>query len=62
MTAAPHSIQPGTEPVKCIGCGRFVGLPEMENQTAKFYFEPDNHYGPERCEWTCARCAAQEAT
>ena len=44
------------EPVKCVGCGRFISYDDMTNGAASFYFEPDNHFGPERSEWTCKEC------
>ena len=47
------------EPVKCVGCGKFVSYAEMSDGSASYYFEPDNHFGPEVSEWTCARCAAE---
>ena len=44
---------------KCISCGRFLSYAEMEGG-AEFYFEPDNEFGRERSEWTCARCVEEE--
>ena len=42
---------------KCAVCGRFVPYSEMEPEGgAKFYFEPDSHFGPEVSEWTCHNC------
>ena len=46
-------------PVKCVSCGKFVGYDEMTDGSASFYFEPDNHFGPEVSEWTCKRCVAE---
>jgi hypothetical protein len=48
--------------VKCCTCGRFVGLHEMASGAAKFHFVPDNHFGPEETEWTCGKCAKEEAS
>ncbi len=45
--------------VKCAACGRFVSYTEMSDGTASYYFEPDNHFGPEISEWTCAICVAE---
>lgn len=45
---------------KCVSCGRFVPFSQMGGGGAEFYFEPDNHFGPERSEWTCARCVEKE--
>ena len=46
--------------VKCVsGPGRFVSFAEMQDDSAKFHFEPDSHKGPEVSEWTCAACAAK---
>lgn len=43
--------------IKCDACGRFISYAEMqEGGGARFYFEPDSHRGPERCEWTCEQC------
>lgn len=46
---------------KCVACGRFIPYREMEDRTARFYFEPDSIKGPEISEWTCAECVAAEA-
>ena len=46
---------------KCAVCGRFISYAQMgEGGKATFYFEPDSHFGPEICEWTCAKCADAE--
>ena len=48
----------GEQPIKCISCGRFIPYSDMdpERGPASFYFEPDNEFGRERSEWTCAAC------
>ena len=47
--------------VKCARCGRFVGYDETtEGGGASVHFEPDSHFGPEICEWTCATCVRAE--
>jgi hypothetical protein len=46
--------------IKCAGCGRFVSLAEMQDDSAVFHFEPDSHFGPEVSEWVCAACAAKD--
>lgn len=49
--------------VKCIDCGKFIPNEQLgEGGGAKFYFEPDNHFGPERSEWTCKACVEKERT
>lgn len=47
---------------KCIACGKFVPYSQMEERGgASFYFEPDNEFGRERSEWTCAECVKRES-
>ncbi len=48
------------ETIRCVCCGRFIPYSDMdpEKGPASFYFEPDNHFGPERSEWTCAKCSS----
>lgn len=47
--------------IQCVSCGRFIAYKEMvEGGGAEFYFEPDNHFSQERCEWTCKKCALKE--
>lgn len=41
---------------RCIYCGRFIGLNELENETAKAYTEPDTEYGPETTEAWHLKC------
>lgn len=48
------------QPVRCVECGQFISLQSAIDGTAHHEFEPDNHFGPERSEWTCKRCAAKE--
>ena len=55
----PHS-QPDSAPIRCFDCGKFVSYDNMESGAARFYFVPDNHFGPERSEWTCAKCVIAE--
>lgn len=43
-------------PEQCVDCGRFMSKHDFEH--GKHFFEPDNHFGPERSEWTCATCTA----
>jgi hypothetical protein len=49
----PWSFLP---PTKCVSCGQFVSYHAMQDGSARFYFEPDSHRGPEVSEWTCFRC------
>ena len=47
--------------IRCGGCGRFIAYAELEEGgSARFYFEPDSHKGPEISEWTCGRCVDLE--
>lgn len=46
---------------KCVACGKFIPYSQMESGGgAEFYFIPDNHFGPERSEWTCAECVKRD--
>lgn len=47
--------------IKCVECGQFVSYESMTDGSASFYFEPDNHFGRERSEWTCAKCVNKAA-
>ena len=49
-----------TWPPKCGGCGRFIGIGEMFDGSARFVFTPDNEFGPEETEWICRNCGADE--
>jgi hypothetical protein len=43
---------------RCAECGQFFSESQMvAGGGARFHFEPDNHFGPEVSEWTCAACA-----
>ena len=43
--------------LKCAACGKFIPYSQMgEDGGARFHFVPDNEFGPEVAEWTCARC------
>ena len=57
MTTAPAENH-GT--IKCVSCGRFISYAMACGGGARFYFEPDNHFGPERSEWTCKQCVEKE--
>jgi len=39
--------------MRCVDCGRFMACTDPD---ARHDFEPDNHFGPERNEWTCGPC------
>jgi hypothetical protein len=45
--------------MKCAHCGRFIANKQMiRGGGARCEYEPDSHFGPERIEWLCAKCAA----
>ena len=47
---------------KCVACGKFIPYSQMEKGGgAHFHFVPDNEFGPEVSEWTCASCTPREA-
>ena len=54
----PASPPKRGEPVKCVGCGKFIPYDDTgEDGHARFHFEPLSEFGPEVSEWTCAQCA-----
>lgn len=46
--------------VKCCNCGRYIPHEDLQDGSARFEFAPDNHFGPERSEWTCRICLMKE--
>lgn len=46
--------------IRCVCCGRFVGLDEIASRRARYFFRPDSVCGPELNDWTCARCVESE--
>jgi hypothetical protein len=48
---------------KCVACGKFIPYSQMgDGGGARFHFVPDNEFGPEVSEWTCAACTFNKAT
>lgn len=47
---------------KCIACGKFIPYSQMGGGGARFHFVPDNEFGPEIAEWTCAGCTFNQTT
>lgn len=45
-------------PVKCVGCGKFIGMADFDR--GRCDFEPLSEFGPEKVEWSCWRCVGPE--
>lgn len=47
--------------IKCIDCGKFISYSDITNDKATCYYEPDNHFGHERIEYTHRNCKEKDA-
>ena len=54
---ATRSLEP---PIRCVGCGQFIGYADIDAGLCRFDFEPDSHFGPEVADWSCPKCSEQE--
>ena len=44
------------ETIRCADCGKFIAHADIKAGLCSHHFVPDNAFGREISEWTCAAC------